>query len=322
MPVAAALLLTTLALSTDALVDLEARSRLSVAWSRAAIGLIAEPSRPIAASFLGALDVSLAAAELMPKLTALLPELPAAVVAFAADSAAEYLERALGGAVKVEYFAQAPRQLEALLLPMLAPYSATAAAPLSAAALTTLCEATVGAFRLRLSEKASAMLQSADGKDYAVDVQSAILAFAGRVLLKGCDLRFERGHRYGLIGQNGVGKTTLLNRLAAKDITGFPQEIKTHYIRHEVVCAEGVTTREHMKAQAPDVDDATVIRTLETVGFPEALQVTPVTSLSGGWKMKLALSRAKSAKYNPLEDPKYAFAAVGGGDAADDEEEE
>ena len=66
MPVAAALLLTTLALGTDALVDLEARSRLSVAWSRAAVGLIAEPSRPIAASFLGALDVSLAAAELMP----------------------------------------------------------------------------------------------------------------------------------------------------------------------------------------------------------------------------------------------------------------
>ena len=37
---------------------------------------------------------------------------------------------------------------------------------------------------------------------------------------------------------------------------------------------------------------------------------------------ELALSRAKSAKYNPLEDPKYAFAAVGGGDAADEEEEE
>ncbi|KOO35268.1 hypothetical protein Ctob_006459 [Chrysochromulina tobinii] len=276
--------------------------RVREAAERAIKKLIEEA--PEESADLGARPTAIAA-ELMPKLTALLPELPAAVVAFAADSAAEYLERALGGAVKVEYFAQAPRQLEALLLPMLAPYSATAAAPLSAAALTTLCEATVGAFRLRLSEKASAMLQSADGKDYAVDVQSAILAFAGRVLLKGCDLRFERGHRYGLIGQNGVGKTTLLNRLAAKDITGFPQEIKTHYIRHEVVCAEGVTTREHMKAQAPDVDDATVIRTLETVGFPEALQVTPVTSLSGGWKMKLsiAISILKQPELLLLDEP-------------------
>ena len=276
--------------------------RVREAAERAIKKLIEEA--PEEAADLGARPTAIAA-ELVPKLAALLPELPSAVVAFAADSAAEYLERALGGAVKVEYFAQAPRQLEALLLPMLAPYSATAAAPLSAAALTTLCEATVGAFRLRLSDKAAAMLQSADGKDYAVDVQSAILAFAGRVLLKGCDLRFERGHRYGLIGQNGVGKTTLLNRLAAKDITGFPQEIKTHYIRHEVVCAEGVTTREHMKAQAPDVDDATVIRTLETVGFPEALQVTPVTSLSGGWKMKLsiAISILKQPELLLLDEP-------------------
>lgn len=37
------------------------------------------------------------------------------------------------------------------------------------------------------------------------------------------DICFERGHRYGVIGQNGVGKTTLLNRLAAKNIHGFPQ---------------------------------------------------------------------------------------------------
>ena len=64
--------------------------------------------------------------------------------------------------------------------------------------------------------------------------QNIILAFAGRVLLRKADVRFERGHRYGLIGQNGTGKTTLLNRLAAKDINGFPQELRTWYIRHEV----------------------------------------------------------------------------------------
>lgn len=63
---AAAFLVATLALGTDALVDLEARSRLSVAWSRAASHLIADPSQPLAPSFAGALDVALAAAELMP----------------------------------------------------------------------------------------------------------------------------------------------------------------------------------------------------------------------------------------------------------------
>ena len=43
-------------------------------------------------------------------------------------------------------------------------------------------------------------------KDFAVNIQNIILAFAGRVLLRKADIRFERGYRYGLIGQN-AGKT-------------------------------------------------------------------------------------------------------------------
>ena len=31
-----------------------------------------------------------------------------------------------------------------------------------------------------------------------------------------------------------MGKTSLLNRLAAKDITGFPKDISLYFIRHEV----------------------------------------------------------------------------------------
>ena len=48
------------------------------------------------------------------------------------------------------------------------------------------------------------------------------------------------------------------------------------------------------------VDDETVIRALEQVGFPEPLQVTPVNNLSGGWKMKLALARAMLRKADIL----------------------
>lgn len=49
--------------------------------------------------------------------------------------------------------------------------------------------------------------------------------------------------RYGLIGQNGVGKTTLLNRLAAKDINGFPTDLRTWYIRHEVLPPRPTSSR-------------------------------------------------------------------------------
>ena len=70
------------------------------------------------------------------------------------------------------------------------------------------------------------------------------------MLLRQADIRFERGRRYGLIGQNGVGKTTLLNRLANKDIHGFPQPLRVHYIRHAVICEDGIDVRTYMKDQA------------------------------------------------------------------------
>jgi elongation factor 3 len=142
-----------------------------------------------------------------------------------------------------------------------------------------------------LSLSGSATSTDGGGRSLQVDVQNAILAFAGRVLLRGCDLRFERGHRYGLIGKNGVGKTTLLNRLAAKDITGFPRELRVHFIRHEVLCAEGVTVRQYMRQQAPKGSDPKLAtRTLGEMGFPLELQVSEVSALSGGWKMKLSIA--------------------------------
>jgi len=35
-------------------------------------------------------------------------------------------------------------------------------------------------------------------------------------------LKLTYGRKYGLIGRNGIGKTTLLNHIAKKDIEGFP----------------------------------------------------------------------------------------------------
>mmetsp|Transcript_11089 Transcript_11089/g.36411 ORF Transcript_11089/g.36411 Transcript_11089/m.36411 type:complete len:607 (-) Transcript_11089:388-2208(-) len=128
-------------------------------------------------------------------------------------------------------------------------------------------------------------------------MQNIILAFAGRVLLRKADVRFERGHRYGLIGQNGTGKTTLLNRLAAKDINGFPQELRTWYIRHEVLCDDGIDVRTFLKDKSPaklagggDVDDAFVEATLDQVQFPEEYRAAFVNSLSGGWKMRMSVA--------------------------------
>lgn len=46
------------------------------------------------------------------------------------------------------------------------------------------------------------------------------IRFAGQELLSAADLRLAYGRRYGLIGANGIGKTTLLKHIAAFEIEG------------------------------------------------------------------------------------------------------
>ena len=72
----------------------------------------------------------------------------------------------------------------------------------------------------------SSSAAAAAGTDRIVDLRGIILAYAGRVLMRAQDFYLERGHRYGLVGQNGVGKTTLLTRIAAGDIAGFPAGVR------------------------------------------------------------------------------------------------
>ena len=50
-------------------------------------------------------------------------------------------------------------------------------------------------------------LEDNEQKDYIVDLQGIILAFAGRVLLQRTNFSLERGKTYGVVGQNGTGKT-------------------------------------------------------------------------------------------------------------------
>jgi len=132
-----------------------------------------------------------------------------------------------------------------------------------------------------------------DGKDYIVKIQGLILAFAGRVLLSRTKLLLERGKRYGLVGQNGTGKTTLLNRVAAKDIYQFPQDKSVYYVQHEILAEKDAPIFTFMQSQVPEgTTDATLREKLEFVGFTDELMKATVSSLSGGWRMKLAIARS------------------------------
>ena len=71
------------------------------------------------------------------------------------------------------------------------------------------------------------------GKDAVVN--QLTLAFDGKELLRETHLAISHGHRYGIMGRNGVGKTTLMRRIASGSVPGWPMHLTTAYVQQEVL---------------------------------------------------------------------------------------
>ncbi|EHY52263.1 [NU+] prion formation protein 1 [Exophiala dermatitidis] len=125
------------------------------------------------------------------------------------------------------------------------------------------------------------------------------LAYGGMLLLSHTNLRLLKGHRYGLCGRNGAGKSTLMRSIAEGKLEGFPPQdvLKTCFVEHNQGEDADISILEFV-AKDPEIAKEGMERisqVLEEVGFtagPEGRQSHKVGSLSGGWKMKLALARA------------------------------
>lgn len=125
------------------------------------------------------------------------------------------------------------------------------------------------------------------------------LAYGSKVLLHNTDLRLLRGKRYGLVGGNDSGKSTLLRAIANHQVDGFPpeSELRTVLVEADIqgemshlACLDYVV--EDPRIAALNVAREEVGRIMGSVGFTEKMLRDPITSLSGGWRMKLALARA------------------------------
>ena len=54
-------------------------------------------------------------------------------------------------------------------------------------------------------------------------------------LLIDATVKFTRGRKYGLIGRNGTGKTTLINAICRKELTNMPQNLHILQVEQEII---------------------------------------------------------------------------------------
>lgn len=125
------------------------------------------------------------------------------------------------------------------------------------------------------------------------------LAYGAKILLNQTHLRLKRGQRYGLLGPNGSGKSTLMRAINNEQVEGFPKknEVKTVFVEHDLDAADTEQTvigwtQKKLESVGIDLPQKEIEAKLLEFGFLQEQFENPITSLSGGWKMKLALARA------------------------------
>lgn len=131
-----------------------------------------------------------------------------------------------------------------------------------------------------------------------------------KILLHNTKMKLKRGKKYGLLGGNDSGKTTLMRAIANGSVEGFPDpsEVRTVFVEADIQgeqshlsCVDYVLADE--KIQRIGIDRASVTEVLASVGFTEDGKAKPnhaVSTLSGGWRMKLAMARAMLQKADIL----------------------
>lgn len=166
--------------------------------------------------------------------------------------------------------------------------------------------------------------------DVLCHVNNLMLMYGGgHLLLKDTTLQLCKFKRYGVVGRNGTGKTTLMNLIAKKGVPGIPEGMTSIHVKPEVLesCMDwqckaflkteieeakkdGILAKEY----AADAEkalgggaaaDAFFDTILEKVLFPKELRSSTIGELSGGWRMRLLIagSMLKRADVLLLDEP-------------------
>ena len=161
-----------------------------------------------------------------------------------------------------------------------------------------------------------------------IKIEKFSIAAKGKDLFRDASLMIAAGRRYGLVGPNGHGKTTLLRHIGSRSLQ-IPPNIDALICEQEVVADErsaletvlssdekrtslldeckdleaqqengkDVTERlnevyDELRAIGADQAEPKARRLLAGLGFSREMQERATNKFSGGWRMRVSLARA------------------------------
>lgn len=157
-----------------------------------------------------------------------------------------------------------------------------------------------------------------------IKIENFDIAFGDKVLLKNATITLSYGRRYGLVGRNGIGKSTLLQLISSRSLF-IPRHISILHVEQEVTgddktALEAVLESDvkrnqlleeekslqgkdesserlqqvyaELSAIEADKAPARASEILAGLGFTPEMQRRATKEFSGGWRMRISLARA------------------------------
>ncbi len=149
-----------------------------------------------------------------------------------------------------------------------------------------------------------------------IELKNINKSYSGRPFIKDFTYTFKKFERLGIVGKNGVGKSTFLNILTGKEKadSGDIDVGTTLNIGYYTQHSDSLNLENRIIDEVREIadyvtlgngDTVSVSKLLEMFLFPPAMQYTPINKLSGGEKRRLLLLKVlvKSPNFLILDEP-------------------